>query len=770
MLAHDDVAQWRARVFTSLMSVVLVLALIAAVPSAALAVYRNVPAVALMDTAALAWILAIWRMDHLAYRTRVLNFLAMLYIVGVGSMLAAGAIGLFYLLAAPALAAVLLGTRPAISGLALSAATLMVLGLTGQTDIPVGHYAHDSLPSVLILTLNFTCVGGLITLSCGTLLKGLAGSLNDVRTSAASLEEGQSLLRAMNGELRLTSAALAGLNEMVLIVKVDERPGAIQPVIFANRAFERRSGYRADEIVGRSMRMLHGPDTDPAVVARIVEAMGKREPVSAELVNYSKTGEPCWVEIEMVPFAGEGGPITHLVVVGRDITERRRSADAIEQLAFFDVLTGLPNRRLLMERLHAMVEGAHAGRGLGAVLYIDLDNFKSVNDARGHATGDALLKHVAAHLVDAVREGDTVARLGGDEFVILAANLGSDGASATAAAQDLAQKVGKALRRPAMIDNQVYHSSGSIGVALPLRQGQTMHDLLREADTAMYHAKAAGRNGVALFETTMLAAAENMLTLERDLADALARNELALHLQLQVDPAGAPVGAEVLLRWRRADGVLVPPDVFIPVAEETGLIVPLGAWVLRHACLAWRELERAGHALPLSINVSPRQFRQPDFVAMVRAVVQETDVPPRQLIFEVTEGLLVDDIDDTVSRMQELAHMGIRFSIDDFGTGYSNLAYLRKMPLYELKIDKGFIRDMPDDSNGTALVQSILAMAGQLGLRVVAEGIETSAQARFLAEHGQPCMQGYLFCRPMPLQDLIERLASAEVGAADSLA
>nr|WP_273028048.1 EAL domain-containing protein [Massilia timonae] len=752
------------------MSVVLVLALIAAVPSAALAVYRNVPAVALMDTAALAWILAIWRMDHLAYRTRVLNFLAMLYIVGVGSMLAAGAIGLFYLLAAPALAAVLLGTRPAISGLALSAATLMVLGLTGQTDIPVGHYAHDSLPSVLILTLNFTCVGGLITLSCGTLLKGLAGSLKDVRTSAASLEEGQSLLRAMNGELRLTSAALAGLNEMVLIVKVDERPGAIQPVIFANRAFERRSGYRADEIVGRSMRMLHGPDTDPAVVARIVEAMGKREPVSAELVNYSKTGEPCWVEIDMVPFAGEGGPITHLVVVGRDITERRRSADAIEQLAFFDVLTGLPNRRLLMERLHAMVEGAHAGRGLGAVLYIDLDNFKSVNDARGHATGDALLKHVAAHLVDAVREGDTVARLGGDEFVILAANLGSDGASATAAAQDLAQKVGKALRRPAMIDNQVYHSSGSIGVALPLRQGQTMHDLLREADTAMYHAKAAGRNGVALFETTMLAAAENMLTLERDLADALARNELALHLQLQVDPAGAPVGAEVLLRWRRADGVLVPPDVFIPVAEETGLIVPLGAWVLRQACLAWRELERAGHALPLSINVSPRQFRQPDFVAMVRAVVQEADVPPRQLIFEVTEGLLVDDIDDTVSRMQELAHMGIRFSIDDFGTGYSNLAYLRKMPLYELKIDKGFIRDMPDDSNGTALVQSILAMAGQLGLRVVAEGIETSAQARFLAEHGQPCMQGYLFCRPMPLPDLIERLASAEVGAADSLA
>lgn len=770
MLAHDDVAQWRVRVFTLLMSVVMVLAVVAAVPSATLAISRNLPAIALMDTGALAWILTIWRFDGLAYRTRVLHFLAMLYTVGIGSLIATGAIGLFFLMAAPALAVILLGTRQAVAALTLSAATLLVLGLTGHSQITVGHYPHDSLPGVLILTLNFSCVGALITLGCGTLLKGLAGSLKDVRTVAGSLEEGQTLLRAMNAELRLTSAALAGLNEMVLIVKVDDRPGAIQPVIFVNRAFERRSGYRADEMIGRSMRMLHGPDTDPAVVARIVRAMGKREPVSAELINYSKAGEPSWVEIDMVPFASEGGPITHLVVVGRDITERRRSADAIEQLAFYDVLTGLPNRRLLMERLHALVEQAHAGCGLGAVLYLDLDNFKSVNDARGHATGDALLKHVATHLGAAVREGDTVARLGGDEFVILAANLGTDADSATATALALARQVGTALRQPVQIDGQAYCSSGSIGVALPLRQGQTMHDLMREADTAMYHAKAAGRNGVALFETTMLAAAENVLMLERDLATAIPNKELALHLQLQVDPSGTPVGAEVLLRWRRADGMLVPPDVFIPVAEETGLIVPLGAWVLRHACLAWRALDQAGHALPLSINVSPRQFRQPDFVAVVRDIVLETGVPPQQLIFEVTEGLLVDDLDETVRRMHQLAQLGIRFSIDDFGTGYSNLAYLRKMPLYELKIDKGFIRDMPDDSNGTALVQSILAMAGQLGLRVVAEGIETAEQARFLAQNGQPCMQGYLFCRPMPLEDLVRRLSTADLaGAVDTV-
>jgi EAL domain-containing protein (putative c-di-GMP-specific phosphodiesterase class I) len=244
--------------------------------------------------------------------------------------------------------------------------------------------------------------------------------------------------------------------------------------------------------------------------------------------------------------------------------------------------------------------------------------------------------------------------------------------------------------------------------------------------------------------------------------NAIDNKELALHLQLQVDHDGTPIGAEALLRWRRADGVLVPPDVFIPVAEATGQIVAIGAWVLRQACEAWLALDAAGHALPLSINVSPRQFREPHFVADVRAIIDATGAPPQQLIFEVTEGLLVDDLDQTIERMTELARLGIRFSIDDFGTGYSNLAYLRRMPLYELKIDKSFMRDMPHDINGTAIVESILAMAGHLKLRVVAEGIETAEQAQFLTEHGGPFMQGFLFCRPMALGDLVERLGAPE--------
>jgi EAL domain-containing protein (putative c-di-GMP-specific phosphodiesterase class I) len=271
---------------------------------------------------------------------------------------------------------------------------------------------------------------------------------------------------------------------------------------------------------------------------------------------------------------------------------------------------------------------------------------------------------------------------------------------------------------------------------------------------------------VTLFESSMLTEAERKLTLERDLAAAMENGELAMHLQLQIDHQRTPVGAELLMRWRRADGTMVAPDVFIPAAESSGLILPLGQWALRQACLSWLRLDRAGLAVPLSVNVSPLQFRQPDFVDQVCAVLVETGAPASELIFEVTEGLLVNDMNETIGRMHELARMGIRFSIDDFGTGYSSLAYLKKMPLYELKIDKSFIRDTPGDANGTAIVQSILAMADHLGLRVVAEGVETQQQAAFLAANRQPAMQGFLFSRPVPLDDFIAQLQSWEAQAA----
>ncbi|GGZ02731.1 putative bifunctional diguanylate cyclase/phosphodiesterase [Pseudoduganella plicata] len=759
-MAFDDMAHWRTQIFSQLLSIVTALGIVAAVPSMALALHDGLWSIIAIDIVALTWLLALWRAKCLSYNVRVLNLLAMLYFVGVSMMLTVGPISQGYLLAPPVLGAVLLGLRPALGALALASVTMLVLSLTGYARLYVTGRPEYALVPSLVITLNFVCVGLLLTITSSTLLQRLARSLGDLRGQTQSLQENRDKLAAVNAELRLTSAAVARLNEMVMIAEAVPGTAAEQPITFVNDAFLRRTGYRREELMGQSMRMLHGPLTDALEVERVVAAMHRTEAVTAELMNYTKSGEPYLVEMEMVPFADEGGVNTHWVVVGRDITERKRAADAIHNLAFYDVLTGLPNRRLLMDRLERMLAAAQREQRYGAVIFIDLDHFKFINDARGHATGDSMLRKAAQRLTQLVRSDDTVARLGGDEFVVLLQDLGRDVDAATRAALAMAERIRDAIGKTFDIDGQSYTSSASVGVAVLPRANQTVHDLLREADIAMYRAKADGRNGVALFESTMRAEVERRLTMERDLSMALENGELQMHLQLQVSRDSTPVGAELLMRWRRTDGTSIPPDVFIPVAEATGQIVPLGRWALRQACLSWLRLEAEGQAMPLSVNVSPSQFRQPDFVADVRAILQETGAPATQLIFEVTEGLLIENLDDTIERMHELARLGIRFSIDDFGTGYSNLAYLKRMPLYELKIDRSFIHDMPGDANGTAIVQSIMAMAGHLGLRVVAEGVETQEQATFLAEHGSPGMQGYLFARPMPLGDVITLLSA----------
>ena len=622
MVPTDDIAQWRVRVFSTLLPIVLVLGTSAALPSIALALRQGLWPIALMDAIALAWIFAIWRLDRLPHTFRVLNFLAVLFMVAIGLMLAVGPVSLNYLMAPPIMAVILLGNRPGILTLLFGALCIIGFGVNGYARLYVPGLETDPLLSSLVVAINFSCVGALVTFAAGTLLKGLA----------------------------------------------------------------------------------------------------------------------------------------------RSAQEARSAADAVNRLACYVVLTGLPNRRLLMERLAELAEGAHRSGALGAVLYVDIDNFKNVNDARGHAVGDQLLRQAAERLAAVAGSTACVARLGGDEFVVLLHDLGPDAGAATARALALAEDIRGALCEKMIIEGQRYYATASIGIALTAAAagpGAPVHDLLREADTAMYHAKERGRNGVALFEAGMLRDAERRLTLERDLGLALDHGELALHLQLQVDGARRPIGAELLMRWRRKDGSSVPPDQFIPVAESSGLIVPMGDWVLREACLAWHALARAGHPLPLSVNVSPMQFRQPDFVARVESILLETGAPPGQLIFEVTEGLLVDRRDRTIERMHELAALGIRISVDDFGTGYSSLAYLTRMPLYELKIDRSFIRDTPHDKDGTAIVQSILSMAGHLGLRVVAEGVETEAQAGYLARHGNASMQGFLFHRPMPLEDLLEHLRTS---------
>jgi diguanylate cyclase (GGDEF)-like protein len=451
--------------------------------------------------------------------------------------------------------------------------------------------------------------------------------------------------------------------------------------------------------------------------------------------------------------------------LARSFDELQLHSEDNHRLAFFDVLTGLPNRRLLMDRIDKLLASSQRGATYSAVMFVDLDRFKTINDARGHAVGDAVLCQAAARLEQVVRKADTVARIGGDEFVVLLGHLSADLAGASQAAMIVAEKIRIAIGQDVEIEGQLYSCTASIGVTLLPRPDSAGHqsalDLLREADTAMYRAKSGGRNGIAFFEAPMQAAVEQRLSMERDLAAALAAGALRMVVQPQVNRHGRVVGGELLMRWPQADGTMVPPNVFIPVAEESGLILALGAWAMRQACESVLALARAGVPLPLSVNVSPSQFRQADFVAQVRRVLADTGAPASMLILEVTEGVLIDKMEDTIDRMAQLAALGLRFSIDDFGTGYSSLAYLRQMPLYELKIDRSFVMDTPDDAGSVALVQAIVAMARHLGLQVVAEGVETQAQADFLSGLDCACMQGYLFARPMPLAALITQLLTA---------
>ena len=445
-----------------------------------------------------------------------------------------------------------------------------------------------------------------------------------------------------------------------------------------------------------------------------------------------------------------------MVITYHDVTALRRASAEIETLAFYDALTGLPNRRLLLDRLtQATVAAARSGQ-LGALLFLDLDHFKVVNDTLGHEVGDLLLQQVAQRLKACVRDADTVARLGGDEFVVMLKDLSHEQQHAAQLARHIGEKMLLSLDQPYVLGDHLCRSSCSLGATLFGADMQSAAELLKQADIAMYQVKAQRGNALCFFDPQMQAAISDRAQLETDLRTALERGEFELYYQPQFALDGSMVGAEALLRWRHPVRGLVPPVEFIVVAEESELIVPMGTWVLRTACeqlAAWQQDARCCE-LQLSVNVSARQFRQGDFVQQVTDTILDTGIAPRLLKLELTESLMLDNVDDCIAKMSLLKATGIQFSVDDFGTGYSSLAYLTRLPLDQLKIDQSFVRNLGVRRTDGLIVQTIIGMARSLGLEVIAEGVETVLQKELLSQYGCALYQGYLFGKPAPVEVL----------------
>ena len=530
---------------------------------------------------------------------------------------------------------------------------------------------------------------------------------------------------------------------------------------YFNEPWLRFTGRTLEQELGSGwVEGLH-PEDAPRALETYRDAFARREPFTMEYRLRHASGEYRWIIDQGSPRYDAQGRFLGYVGHCMDITEAKRAEVEIERLAYHDALTGLPNRVLLLDRLSQALAAARRGRRCGAILFVDLDQFKRINDVHGHAMGDAVLREVARRLESYLREEDTVARLGGDEFVVLLPDLAANLDEAGALVLAVAEKIRGALERPVTIDGQEFVSGASIGITVFPKATESVDDLMREADTAMYRAKEGGRNALAYFEPAMQEAVSERYALERELREAVRAQRFELYLQSQVDADGRVIGAEALLRWEHPQRGLVMPESFIALVEESGLIVPMGEWVLQEACALIARLDAEGRSLPIAVNVSPRQFHQGDFVRRVKEILAATGADPTCLTLEVTESLLVEHASEAVARMSELAALGLRFAIDDFGTGYSSLAYLKRLPLVELKIDKSFVQDIPHDPNDAALVETIVSMARHLHFDVVAEGVENAAQLDFLVQHGCQRFQGYYFQGPLAAGEWIRQLALA---------
>ncbi|ABM03509.1 diguanylate cyclase/phosphodiesterase with PAS/PAC and GAF sensor(s) [Psychromonas ingrahamii 37] len=593
--------------------------------------------------------------------------------------------------------------------------------------------------------------------------KELTFQNNEKEKRAAELAIANKELTFQNNEKEKRTVELAIANKELSIAAIvfESQEGmmvtdASKIILRVNHAFTHITGYSSDDAVGQTPSLLKSGMHNKAFYATMWKKINSTGLWEGEILTRRKNGEiyPEYLRITAVKNAQ--GIVTNYVATRTDITASKAASNEIEKLAFYDPLTQLPNRRLFIDRLNQALALSTHSRQRGALLFLDLDQFKTLNDTLGHDIGDLLLKKVTERLSASLRESDTVARFGGDEFVVLLENLSTYSIEAAAQTRDIATKISLSLNQPYQLLDHVYHNTPSIGATLFIGHQLTAEELLKQADIAMYQSKAQGGNTLRFFDQMMQKAIIARVDLQNELRQAIKQQQFQLYYQIQVDSNSQPLGAEVLISWQHPERGRISPRHFIPLAEDIGLILPIGQWVLETVCAqlkTWQE-DPLTEDLVLAVNVSAKQLHQVDFVEQVIATLQRHSTNPARLKLELTESILLNNITDIIAKMKALNKIGIRFSLDDFGTGYSSLQYLKMLPLDELKIDQSFVRNIATDSSDRAIVHTIITIASSLDMNVIAEGVETNAQRLFLQKKGCLRYQGYLFSKPVPIKEL----------------
>lgn len=527
-------------------------------------------------------------------------------------------------------------------------------------------------------------------------------------------------------------------------------------ILQVNTGFTSITGYSAEDVIGKNPRILSSGRHGRAFYQTMWDELKTKGTWRGEIWNRHKNGDIYPERITISEVRDKDGALTNYVAVFSDISESKASSEQIEHLAFYDSLTNLPNRLLLLDRLRQAFSSSRRTGKKGALLFVDLDHFKVLNDTLGHGTGDLLLKQQAERLTHCVRAGDTVARFGGDEFVVVLEELDRNATEAASIAELIGNKILSTLHAPCQFGTHKYQSTSSIGITLFSGDEHEIEDLLKQADIAMYQAKKAGRNTLRFFDPTMQEKLSARASLEGELRQAIERRQLALYYQVQVDENKRMVGAEALIRWIHPERGIVSPAEFIPIAEESALILDVGNWVINTACMQlaeWAESVDKQH-LMIAINVSAHQFRALDFVQSIQQAIGLHKINPSRLKLELTESVILEDVDDVIAKMHALKALGVRLSLDDFGTGYSSLSYLKKLPLDQLKIDQSFVRDLAHDPNDAIMVKTIIDLASNFRINVIAEGVETEHELNILKGYGCMLYQGYFFGKPVPIEQL----------------